>query len=141
MHEPERRPLPLERSRANQREPCYVEAVSPLTDVHDRYQAALAEAQRFFRGEANVQAAARTLAARLTELGIPYAILSIGRSAAVLLLVGLLGCGSVQGPPGAAESTLFDFTGDGPGYLSQAQLDAIRDAPYAELRVKPDAFG
>lgn len=48
--------------------------MSPLTDVHDRYQAALAEAQWFFMGEANVQAAARTLAARLTELGIPYAI-------------------------------------------------------------------
>ena len=48
--------------------------MTPEAATHDRYQAALAEAQRFFMGEANVQAAARALAARLTELGIPYAI-------------------------------------------------------------------
>lgn len=42
--------------------------------THARYQAALAEAQRFFMGQANVQAAAKNLAARLSELGIPYAI-------------------------------------------------------------------
>lgn len=67
--------------------------------------------------------------------------MSFARLVAALVLGGLLGCGTVQRPPGAAESTLFDFTGDGPGYLSQAQLDAIGNAPYAEVQAKPDAFG
>ncbi|MBX3466920.1 MAG: hypothetical protein KF878_08475 [Planctomycetes bacterium] len=47
---------------------------SVTAHVHERYEAALAEATRFFMGEADVQAAARRLAARLSQLGVPYVI-------------------------------------------------------------------
>ncbi|MFQ5504678.1 MAG: hypothetical protein ACE5F1_07780 [Planctomycetota bacterium] len=42
--------------------------------IGERYEAALAYAQQFFMGSADVQRAATRLTARLRELGIPYAI-------------------------------------------------------------------
>lgn len=46
----------------------------PMKSPGQRYQDGLAEAERFFMGQAEVQKAARKLEARLRELGIPYAV-------------------------------------------------------------------
>src|SRR5687768_8377735 len=48
--------------------------LNTMTRVHEQYEAALAEAARYFMGEADVQVAAQRIAKRLSELGIPYAI-------------------------------------------------------------------
>ncbi|MFQ5504129.1 MAG: hypothetical protein ACE5F1_04925 [Planctomycetota bacterium] len=45
-----------------------------MGSVKERYEAALATATRYFMGQADVQKAARRIAARLEELGVPYAI-------------------------------------------------------------------
>jgi len=45
-----------------------------MTDLEQRYRAALEQATKFFMGDADVQKAASRLAARLNELRIPQAI-------------------------------------------------------------------